>query len=182
MGRDRAVRVSKLLALGLRHDPSALGLSVDAHGFADVDNVLRGLAANGENVTRDELEEIVATSDKQRYALSADGEKIRANQGHSIDVDLGLAPAAPPATLHHGTSMRFLDSIKASGLVRGARTHVHLSVDLKTAEIVAKRRAGPHVILTVRASAMHEKGHTFFRSANGVWLTERVPPEFLEIP
>ena len=182
MDRDRAVRVSKLLALGLRHDPSALGITVDAHGFADVDNVLRGLATHGENVTRDELEEIVETSDKKRYALSADGQLIRANQGHSIDVDLGLEAKAPPDVLYHGTTTRFLDSIKATGLVRGARTHVHLSVDVKTAEIVAKRRAGPHVILSVRASAMHASGLPFFLSANGVWLTERVPPEVLDLP
>jgi putative RNA 2'-phosphotransferase len=181
MERDRAVRISKLLALGLRHDPSALAITVDAQGWADVEAVLRGLANKDLEVSRDELEDVVETSDKQRYALSADGEKIRANQGHSIDVDLGLASAAPPAVLYHGTAARFLDSIRESGLVRGARTHVHLSVDVKTAEIVAKRRAGPHVILSVRASAMHEAGHTFFLSANGVWLTERVPPEFLEV-
>ncbi len=163
MDRARAVRISKLLALGLRHDPAALGVELDSAGWTSVDEVIAGLAKNGEVVTREELEEVVATSDKRRYALSPDGDRIRANQGHSVDVDLGLEPREPPPTLYHGTVERFLESIQEGGLVPGARTHVHLSGDVRTAE-------------------MHAKGHVFFVSENGVWLTEHVPPEFLDLP
>ena len=178
--RRRAVHLSKLLALALRHDPSVLGLTLDARGWADVDAVLAGLAKQGEALTRDELEDLVAGSDKQRYALSPDGARIRANQGHSIDVDLELPQKAPPAVLFHGTVARFVPSIRAKGLLRGARTHVHLSVDEKTANVVASRRAGEQVLLRVRAADMHRAGHAFYRSENGVWLTGHVPPEFLE--
>jgi putative RNA 2'-phosphotransferase len=182
MDRARAVRISKTLALALRHEPSALGIELDGAGWASVDAVLAGLAMKGEIVTRDELEEVVATSDKKRYALSPDGERIRASQGHSVDIDLGLAPKAPPEILFHGTVARFIESIRTSGLKPGARTHVHLSVDLRTAEIVAARREGPTVILRVRAADMHRAGHVFFVSENGVWLTPAVPVEFLELP
>ena len=182
MDRSRSVRISKLLSLGLRHDPAALDVTLDAAGWADVGAVLRGLRARNEEVTDDELEEIVATSDKQRFALSPDGARIRANQGHSVDVDLGLPPREPPETLFHGTVVRFLDSIRRDGLLRRARTHVHLSTETETAQTVAGRRAGDTVILRVRARAMHDAGHAFFLSENGVWLTERVPPEFLELP
>ncbi len=180
--RRRAIRISKLLSLGLRHDPSALGVTLDAAGWADVAAVLSGLAARHEPVTQAELEEIVASSDKQRFALSADGTHIRANQGHSVDVDLGLPRRVPPEILFHGTVVRFLAPIWREGLLRGARTHVHLSSDVEMALIVAQRRSGEIAILRVRARAMHEAGHAFFVSQNGVWLTERVPPEFLDLP
>ncbi|MBX3222986.1 MAG: RNA 2'-phosphotransferase [Labilithrix sp.] len=174
------MRISKLLSLGLRHDPSALGITTDAGGWTEVCAVLRGLAERNAAVTREELEELVAASDKQRFALSEDGERIRANQGHSIEVDLGLPRHEPPAVLFHGTVDRFLESIRREGLLRGARTHVHLSVDEATAMIVARRRAGVTLILRVRAGAMHADGHAFFLSRNGVWLTETVPPAYLE--
>lgn len=177
-----AVRVSKLLALALRHQPSALGLSLDAHGWASVDDVLRGLHDQGLAISAEELEDVVATSDKQRFALSADGTRIRANQGHSIAVDLGLTPASPPERLFHGTTTRFGESIREKGLLPGARTHVHLSLDEATATTVARRRRGPHVILGVRAGDLHREGHTFYRSQNGVWLTDRVPPTHLVWP
>ncbi len=182
--RSRAIRISKLLSLGLRHEPAALGITLDAAGWADVSAILLGLAARNEHVTYDDLERIVSESDKRRFALSADGERIRANQGHSVDVDLGLPRMAPPEILFHGTVDRFLDSIRREGLVRGARTHVHLSADEATAKIVARRRAGAgtHLILRVRARALNESGHAFFLSENGVWLTERVPPPYLELP
>jgi putative RNA 2'-phosphotransferase len=182
MDRARAVRISKTLALALRHDPSALGIELDGAGWAPVDEVIAGLATKGEIVTREELEEVVATSDKRRYALSPDGDRIRANQGHSVDVDLGLSPREPPETLFHGTVDRFLESIRERGLVPGARTHVHLSIDVRTAEIVAARREGAKAILRVRAGDMHRAGHVFFVSDNGVWLTAAVPPEFLDGP
>jgi len=179
MEKSRRVKVSKLLSFGLRHDPAALGLGLDAHGWVAVADVLAGLAKHGEEVTRADLEEVVATSDKQRFALSEDKARIRANQGHSVDVDLGLAPAVPPEILFHGTSSKVEDAIRREGLRAGERTHVHLSADLDTATIVARRRAGPHVILRVRARAMHDGGRAFFVSENGVWLTEHVPPEYV---
>jgi putative RNA 2'-phosphotransferase len=180
MDRGRAIRISKLLSLGLRHDPAALGISLDSAGWTNVSAVLRGLAARNERVSEEELEEIVSTSDKQRFALSPDGERIRANQGHSIDVDLGLPRREPPESLFHGTVDRFVDAIRREGLLRRARTHVHLSEEEDTAQIVARRRAGVTVILRIRARAMRDAGHAFYMSHNGVWLTEKVPPEFLE--
>lgn len=128
MDPRRAVRISKLLSLGLRHDPGALGVTLDPAGWTEVDAVLRGLAARDEPITEEELEEIVATSDKQRFTLSPDGGRIRANQSHSVEVDLGLPPREPPEVLYHGTVDRFLDAIRREGLLRRARTHVHLSV------------------------------------------------------
>jgi putative RNA 2'-phosphotransferase len=176
------VRISKLLALALRHEPTALGLSLDPHGWASVEDVLRGLRNHDLAISEEELEQVVATSDKQRFALSGDGTRIRANQGHSIPVDLGLSPAVPPDVLFHGTTTRFGDSIRERGLVPGARTHVHLSNDEATARLVALRRRGPHVILRVRAGDLHRAGAAFYQSENGVWLTDAVPPTHLVWP
>lgn len=173
------VRISKLLALALRHDPSALGITLDAQGFAELDAVLEGLARTGLVTSRDELEDLVATSDASRFALSPDGDRIRATHGHSIEVDLGLSPAEPPEVLLHGTSMRFARAIARDGLVRGARTHVHLAADERVALRVAQRRAGPHALFAVRARDMHGEGHVFVQSEGGVWLVDHVPPPFL---
>jgi len=132
-------------------------------------------------ITRAELDEIVATSDKQRFAVSPDGLRIRANQGHSVDVELGLAPQAPPEQLYHGTVARFVDGIRELGILKGARHHVHLSADEDTAKRVGGRRGVP-VVLVVRAGEMARAGHLFYRSDNGVWLVEHVPPAFVELP
>jgi len=121
---------------------------------------------------------VVRENDKQRFAISVDGNRIRANQGHSVAVDLGLQPVEPPELLYHGTIAKFLDSIRASGLVRGTRQHVHLSPDLKTARKVGQRR-GRAVILVVESGRMWRDGHLFYRSENGVWLTGHVPPEYV---
>ncbi len=172
---------SKFLSLVLRHRPEAAGVVLDREGWASVDALLAGCAAHGRPITREELEHLVATSDKQRLAFSADGQRIRANQGHSVDVELGLRPIEPPPVLFHGTVARFLPSIRGDGLLRGARTHVHLSADVETAERVAARRGAP-VIVRVDAAAMARDGFPFFCSANGVWLTEAVPPRYLTIP
>jgi putative RNA 2'-phosphotransferase len=177
--RARTVRISKLLSYALRHDPAALGIRLDDAGWTDVDAVLNGLASRGEVVSRADLEEVVATSDKQRFAL--EGSRLRANQGHSVEVDLGLERRQPPEVLYHGTVSRFVESIRVEGLSRGKRTHVHLSADVRTAETVGKRRGTP-VVMKILARAMHEDGHAFFLSDNDVWLTEHVPPRFLEIP
>lgn len=178
IARARAIRISKLMSFALRHDPAALGLVLDPAGWVDVRSLAVALAHRGEPATLEEIHEVVATSDKRRFALSEDGARIRANQGHSVDVDLGLPAVSPPEILFHGTVERFLASIDAEGLVAGARTHVHLSADEETARTVGARR-GAAIILHVRARAMFEEGFLFHRAENGVWLTKLVPPRFL---
>ena len=176
-----STKISKFLSYVLRHDPAQIGITLDSAGWTDVAALLAASAAHGVSFTRDELTQVVATSDKQRFALSPDGARIRANQGHSVEVELELAPAVPPATLYHGTVDRFLDSIRAHGLIKGERHHVHLSADLATAQKVGGRRGKP-VVLVVRAADMVAAGHAFFVSANGVWLTEAVPAAFVDFP
>ena len=170
---------SKFLSYALRHRPDDVGLALDAHGWAEVADVLRAARAHGHSLDRTALERIVRESDKQRFAL--DGDRIRANQGHSVAVDLGLSPAAPPETLYHGTSQRALPAILNDGLQRQSRHHVHLSADAETARAVGARHGAP-VVLAVRAGAMSRAGWAFYRSANGVWLADAVPPEFLDEP
>jgi uncharacterized protein (TIGR02452 family) len=173
-----SVRVSKFLSLVLRHDPARIGITLDDAGWTDVDALLTAAAAHGVSLTRDELREIVAASDKQRFALSPDGARIRANQGHSVQVDLQLPPCEPPALLYHGTVEAALPGIREEGLLRGARHHVHLSADVKTATKVGQRRGAP-VILTIRAADMYAAGHVFYRSENDVWLVDQVPARFI---
>ena len=175
---DRFRRASKFLSLVLRHAPGKAGIALDAEGWTDVDALLAALAKRGHRLSRADLDLLVATNNKKRFAFDPTGARIRASQGHSVAVDLGLEPRVPPETLFHGTVARFLDSIRAQGLLRGSRRHVHLSPDVETARIVGARRGEP-VILTVRAGAMHAAGHGFFLSENGVWLTDAAPPEFL---
>lgn len=172
---------SKFLSLVLRHQPELIGIVLDDAGWTDVDTLLAKAGAKGTSITRDELVEIVKSSDKQRFALSPDGTRIRANQGHSVEVELDLPPTPPPAVLLHGTVDRFLDSIRKTGLIKGSRHHVHLSADHTTASKVGERRGKP-VLLEIRADAMADAGHVFYRSANGVWLVDHVPPEFIVFP
>jgi putative RNA 2'-phosphotransferase len=174
------VRTSKFLSRVLRHRPESIGLSLDSGGWAEVDALIDCSAAHGVDLTREGIAAVVAASDKQRFALSADGTRIRANQGHSFPVDLDLAPLQPPERLYHGTASRFLDSIFKSGLQPQGRQHVHLSADTRTATTVGRRHGSP-VVLAVDAGRMHREGRRFFRSANGVWLCERVPSEFLSV-
>ena len=177
MQRAQLVRLSKRMSLALRHDPAGAGITLDAAGWVPVADFLAAL-----RIDRTALDEVVATSDKQRFKVDvgADGvERIRANQGHSVPVELGLDPADPPAVLFHGTSAAVADSIQATGLERGGRHHVHLSADVETAQRVGARRPGALVIFTVDAAGMARDGHVFFRSDNGVWLTAEVPPEYI---
>jgi putative RNA 2'-phosphotransferase len=178
MEKERATRISKFLSLVLRHSPAAAGVTLDAEGWVAVEDLLVGAAHRGDSFTRAELEEVVQTSDKQRFIFSLDAQRIRANQGHSVFVDLGLTPEMPPEVLYHGTVERFLSSIMATGLEKGSRHHVHLSPDVATASRVGSRRGKP-VILKIAAESMHLVGYHFFCSANGVWLTERVPPQYI---
>ena len=178
----RIKHISKFMSLVLRHAPDTIGITLDAHGWVDVGQLLEHAARHGEAVTREELDTVVFTSDKQRFAFSEDALRIRASQGHSIAaVDLDLAPAEPPAVLYHGTALRFLASIAEQGLRPGARNHVHLSRDPGTGVVVGQRHGRP-VVLTVDAAAMHGLGHRFYVSDNGVWLTADVPPAFITFP
>ncbi|MFG3282733.1 RNA 2'-phosphotransferase [Streptomyces sp. NPDC048111] len=175
----RTVKVSKYLSKHLRHQPERIGLTLDAHGWVEIDALLRAAAAHRFPFTRAELDHVVATNDKRRFAV--EGDRIRASQGHTVAVDLALPPAEPPAYLYHGTVARGLDAIRAEGLRPMNRRHVHLSPDRETATRVGARRGRP-VVLSVDAGAMHRVGHVFYVSANGVWLTAAVPPEFLRLP
>lgn len=175
------VRLSKFLSLVLRHEPERIGIVLDPQGWVAVDDLLAAAARAGKPVSREQLEQVVATNDKKRFAFSPDGARIRASQGHSVEIDLGLPPVIPPERLFHGTATRFLDAIRAEGLRPQSRQHVHLSPDEETAVKVGQRHGKP-AVLTVLAGAMHRDGHVFYRSENGVWLTLAVPPGYLEIP
>ena len=178
MDARRRVKVSKYLAKHLRHQPERLGLTLRPGGWVGVDDLLSACAAAGFRVSRAELEEVVRSSDKQRFAFDEAGTSIRANQGHSVAVDLGLEPVAPPATLYHGTGAGSVEAILREGLRPMGRHHVHLSPDAETARRVGARHGRP-VVLAVDAAAMASDGHVFFVSANGVWLTEAVPAHCL---
>jgi putative RNA 2'-phosphotransferase len=180
MPRDPIVDTSKLLSYVLRHRPDSIGLDLDDQGWAGVDDLLACLRAHGKPVDRALLERVVLENDKQRFAFSPDGTKIRASQGHSVAVDLALLPAAPPPVLYHGTASRFLKSILASGLHAGARRHVHLSSDVQTATRVGTRHGFP-AVLRVDAARMHADGILFYQSDNGVWLTAAVAPRYLSL-
>ncbi|MEU6505907.1 RNA 2'-phosphotransferase [Streptomyces sp. NPDC046942] len=175
----RAVKVSKYLSRHLRHQPERIGLAPDPAGWVEIDTLIAAAAAHGFPFTREELDHVVAANDKQRFAI--EGGRIRASQGHSIEVDLGLPPVTPPPYLYHGTVARNLDAIRAQGLRPMNRHDVHLSADRETATRVGARRGRP-VVLAVDAGAMHRDGHVFRVSANGVWLTEAVPPRYLRFP
>jgi len=175
------VRLSKFLSLVLRHEPQRIGITLDANGWVAVDDLLAAAARAGTPISREQLDRVVAENDKKRFAFSPDGARIRASQGHSVEVDLGLPPVVPPERLFHGTATRFLDAIRAEGLRSQSRQHVHLSPDEETATKVGQRHGKP-VILVVLAGAMHSDGHLFYRSDNGVWLTETVPVGYLEFP
>lgn len=174
-------RLSRLLSLVLRHEPEKLGLTLDEAGWTSTDALLEALARHGRSATFDNLRHVVETNDKKRFAFNEDLTRIRANQGHSIEVALGYEPTTPPEILLHGTAPQFLASIRSDGLRKGQRHDVHLSASLETAQKVGQRR-GNAVILKVRAGDMHRAGHAFQLSANGVWLTDFVPPEFIEFP
>jgi putative RNA 2'-phosphotransferase len=178
MSKNKLTKASKFLSLILRHKPDEIGLTLDAEGWAPISEII-DKSQSKMPLTKELIEQVVSTSDKQRFKLSDDGLMIRANQGHSIKVDLKLSPKEPPAILYHGTDSRFMDSINQEGLKPGQRHHVHLSTDIATATAVGKRY-GKVVILEIDAEAMQKQGYKFFLSDNNVWLTENVPPQFLK--
>ena len=171
-------RLSKYLSLILRHHPEVIGISLDAHGWADVDELIAGIAQK-KKFNREILEEIVRRDKKQRYSFSEDGTKIRANQGHSIPVDLELQPIEPPDVLWHGTAEKYAASIEKTELRPGNRMYVHLSPDIETAVAVGQRHGRP-IVYKVKSGQMYRDGFYFYRSVNGVWLTLGVPEVYLE--
>jgi putative RNA 2'-phosphotransferase len=177
MANDQ-IQLSKFLSFVLRHKPDAIGLTLSPDGWVAIDELIEKAEAAGTRFERDDLLHVVATSDKKRFSISEDGLRIRAAQGHSVQVELGLLPQEPPAVLYHGTATRFLDSIRLHGLKPQARQQVHLSSDEATAQRVGQRHGKP-VVLTVDARAMHAAGICFYCADNGVWLTDEVPPKFL---
>ena len=180
MPRHRAVSVSKFLARHLRHAPERLGIVLAPGGWAEIDELLAGAARAGFPLTRDELDAAVHAPGKRRYAYDEDGLRIRAVQGHSVPVDLGLAPASPPAVLFHGTHAGAVDAILREGLRPMERTHVHLSPDVPAAVQVGRRRGRP-VVLRVDAARLHAAGHVFLHAENGVWLTGPIPADRLAV-
>jgi putative RNA 2'-phosphotransferase len=172
------VQLSKFLSLVLRHRPDTIGLTLDLQGWASIDDLVAKSDANGTHFNRAELLNVVETSDKKRFSVSADGQSIRAAQGHSVSVELGLSPKVPPEVLYHGTAMQFVDLILSKGLKPQSRQHVHLSADEVTAHRVGQRH-GKSVVFKVAARRMHSNGFKFFQADNGVWLTDQVPPDFL---
>ncbi|MGW4807866.1 RNA 2'-phosphotransferase [Kitasatospora sp. NPDC004272] len=178
MDEKRTVKTSKTLSRVLRHDPGSIGVTLDPAGWVEVDALLAALDRHGRRLTRAELDHVVATNNKRRFAYSEDGRSIRASQGHTVEVDLGLPAATPPDVLFHGTAERTLQYVLVEGLRPMNRQDVHLSADTGTAVKVGARHGRP-VVLEVDAAAMDRAGHEFRVSANGVWLTDAVPVEYL---
>ena len=174
------MKKSKTISYLLRHHPEDAHLTMDAHGWVGVDELIQNLELyQNIIISRKELDEIVATNDKKRFAFSDDGLKIRASQGHSIQIDLGLKPSTPPDILYHGTADRFLDTIKKEGLLAMSRQQVHLSSTKEIATSVGARHGRP-VILFIESGKMNAEGYLFYISENGVWLTDHVPPQFIK--
>ena len=178
MNEKQLKSTSKFLSLILRHSPEKIGLQLDENGWADVAALLSKAAQHHHQISMELLKEVVATNDKKRVVFNEDGTKIRANQGHSISVELQLQAEVPPEMLYHGTVSKFIAQIKVQGLQKMSRQHVHLSRDKETATIVGSRR-GSAIILSVDAASMQGNGFKFYLSQNGVWLTDHVPPQYI---
>lgn len=173
-------KISKFISLVLRHNPQVIGITLDEFGFADVSELINGISEKGYMLNQDILFEIVETDNKKRYIFNKGKTKIRANQGHSIKINLELKKQKPPNILYHGTAEKYYDSIMQNGIQKRSRTHVHLSTDFQTA-IEVGRRHGKPIVFKVDSKSMYEKNYEFFLSDNGVWLTFFVSNEFLSI-
>lgn len=178
MNNSRLVKISKYLSKHLRHQPDRLGIQLAPGGWVAVDKLLAACAKNSFPLTREDLNEVVEKNDKKRFSFDSTGSLIRANQGHSVEIDLQLEPAIPPKILYHGTEHGAVEAISQNGLNRMSRHHVHLSHDFETAIKVGSRHGKP-VVFVVDAAAMHEAGYMFYCSENGVWLVDCVPTEYL---
>lgn len=175
---SQLIKISKFLSYHLRHNPGEIGLELEPGGWIAVEALLAAAQAHQFPLTRSQLNLVVETSNKQRFSFDSTGTRIRANQGHSIPIDLQLEPRCPPEILYHGTGHQAVESILAQGLQKRARHHVHLSPDIDTATEVGMRHGKP-VVFTIKAAEMHQFGHLFYCSDNGVWLVDEVPPEYL---
>lgn len=173
-------KISKYLSYLLRHQPEALNLNMDAYGWVDVDELLEKWNTSRAPITYEILQRVVAENNKQRFKLEENKRRIRANQGHSINIQLELEKTEPPVVLYHGTARRNLESILQQGLTKMNRQHVHLSADDVTAKQVGSRHGKP-VILFIDTARMHEEGFPFYLSENQVWLTDRVPAKYISI-
>lgn len=176
---DRLTRTSKFLSYVLRHNPGALDLDLDPGGWADLDTLIENARAEGRSLNRSRIKHVIDAGEKTRFALTADASKIRANYGHSIDVDLDFEPTAPPEHLYHGTARTALPAIRDEGLRPQSRQYVHLSPTREEATAVGQRHGTP-VVLSIAAPALHEAGFTLYRSTDTVWLTHHVPPSFIQ--
>jgi putative RNA 2'-phosphotransferase len=177
MTEQQRTKISKRLSYILRHAPDSVGLTLDENGWASVHDLMSKF---GRPLSIEDLKEVVETNEKKRFAFNDDLTKIRASQGHSIEIDLAYQPTTPPDFLFHGTATRFIESIKKDGLLKGSRHHVHLSLDEVTARKVGARHGSP-VILTLKSKEMYEAGYVFYVSENDVWLTDHVPTRFIMI-
>jgi putative RNA 2'-phosphotransferase len=177
MNNFRLVKISKYLSKHLRHQPERIGIQLAPGGWVAVDELLAACKKYQFPINRTELEEVVANNDKKRFSFDSTGTLIRANQGHSVEIDLQLEPTEPPGVLYHGTGHGAVEAILQEGLRKMSRHHVHLSKDIATAKKVGARHGRP-VVFEVNSAAMHEAGYTFYCSENGVWLVDSVPPEY----
>jgi len=180
ISKEKTTHLSKFLSLVLRHQPETLGIALDVNGWADVGELLEKMNAKGMSVSFDMLKHVVDTNEKKRFAFNNDFSRIRASQGHSVEVSLDYVAQEPPAELYHGTAERFVDSILATGLEKRSRHHVHLSTNINTATEVGRRHGKP-VVFVVSAREMYAAGFEFFVSDNNVWLTEGVPVVYLKM-
>jgi putative RNA 2'-phosphotransferase len=180
MDDSRLVKISKYLSKHLRHQPDRIGIKLAPSGWVSVDELLAACAKNQFPITRTQLNEVVAQNEKKRFSFDSTGTLIRANQGHSVEVDLQLNPVVPTDVLYHGTGHKAVEAILQTGLCKMSRHHVHLSADITTAKAVGARHGKP-VVFAVDAAAMHQAGYTFYCSENGVWLVDHVPPQYLAI-
>jgi putative RNA 2'-phosphotransferase len=181
MNERQTIKLSKFLSLVLRHEPKLIGLELDENGWTGVLSLIAKVGPRFPGFNMAQLEEVVANNNKQRFAFNDDKTKIRANQGHSVKVDLDYEPVTPPEILYHGTVPRFWKQIEKDGLQKMSRHDVHMSKDLQTAIVVGTRR-GEALILHIKAGEMHRDGFDFFETPNGVWLTDHVPPKYILVP
>lgn len=180
MTNNELIKISKFLSLVLRHKPEKIGLKLDEAGWVKIGELLSACVRHNVLLNRQQLDHVVVKNDKQRFAISPDGSQIRASQGHSVEIQLGYEAIKPPNVLYHGTAERFLGSILSKGLVKGKRHHVHLSRSYKTAAKVGQRH-GRTVVLEVDSDQMGRDGFRYYRSENGVWLTDHVPVAYLSV-
>ncbi len=181
MNTQKTKRISKFLSLVLRHQPEIIGIRLSDAGWVDTQELLAALWKHGYEISLPDLEQVVASNDKQRFSFSEDRQRIRAKQGHSVEVELGYQPAQPPTVLYHGTPSKHLKSIQKTGLQKMNRHHVHLHTNPQLAKEVGNRRGRP-VLLSILSQDMHRAGYVYFVTENDVWLTDHVPVEFISFP